>query len=595
MKKRAADIIIETLVKRGITECFAVVGGGAMHLDNALGINSSMHKTFNHHEQACAMAADAYARIADKPAAVCVTSGPGATNAITGVMGAWVDSIPMIVVSGQVRYAISVENSGLPLRYRGIQEFDIISSVKNMTKYAKMITDPLAVRREVNKAVDIATTGRRGPVWLDIPLDTQSAIVETDDLYPDEPKPAEPTATTQQVKDVLNMLKNAKRPAILVGCGVESGGVLERFRSFAKKSMIPIVAASMASDILPVSYEKFYGTCGIDGPRPGNFIIQNADVILALGSSLGFVTTGFDQSSFAPKAHIISVDVDENEVKKPGVRVDTFIHSSLEAFFDKLTDENLSPAPEWLDYCAALKKRFSPFDPADNISMNDRVCAYWFWKKFEEAAPPETVCVLGNNTASSSKFQAGTLYENQRIIANRNCGSMGYDLPAAIGTAVSGRQTICLTGDGSIMMNLQELQTIKHYNLPIKIVVFENDGYNAIRLTSENFFDGFLVGCNAESGVSFPSFEEVAKLFGMKYRCCSTNGETAECLDWLFKTDGHVLLEVKQQIHDPMLPKLMSRKREDGSMTAPALQDMYPFLSEEEMERWMAISKESTL
>lgn len=593
MKKRAADIIIETLVERGITECFAVVGGGAMHLDNALGLNDKIHKIFNHHEQACAMAADAYARIADKPAAVCVTSGPGATNAVTGVMGAWVDSVPMIVLSGQVRYAISVKQSGLPLRYRGIQEFDIVPSVQNMTKYAVMISDPLAVRREVNKAIDIATSGRRGPVWLDIPLDTQGAIVETDDLYPDEAQPIEPEATAEQANQVINLLRNAKRPVILVGCGVESGGVLERFRSFAKASRVPIVAASMASDILPVSYEKFYGTCGVDGPRPGNFIIQNADVILALGTSLGFVTTGFDQAGFAPNAHIISVDVDENEMRKPGLRIDTFVHSSLKAFFDKITDEEFSVDVKWLDYCAALKKRFSPFDPADNISMNDRVCAYWFWKKFEEAAPADTVCALGNNTANSSKFQAGTFYESQRIVANRNCGSMGYDLPAAIGAAAAGCRVVCLTGDGSIMMNLQELQTIKHYNLPIKLVVFENDGYNAIRLTSENFFDGFLVGCNAESGVSFPSFKEIARLFGMTYRCCNTNGEVAECLDMLFNSDEHILLEVKQQLHDPMLPKLMSRKHDDGSITSPALQDMFPFLSEEEMDRWMRIGHEN--
>jgi len=595
MKIRVADMIVQTLVERGITDCFAVVGGGAMHLDNALGLNHDIHKIFNHHEQACAMAADAYARVSGKMAAVCVTSGPGATNAITGVMGAWQDSLPMLILSGQVRYAISAAAAGLPLRYRGIQEFAIIPSVKNMTKYAVMVTDPLAVRREVNKAVDIAMSGRRGPVWLDIPMDVQSAVVETQELYPDEPSVQAPQVSQAQVSQVLARLRTAKRPVILAGYGIVSSGCLESFRRFAGATGLPVVASSLSPDTMYSDNTRYYGTCGTVGPRAGNFIIQSADTILSLGCSLGFKTTGFQTDCFAPDAEILVVDVDENEVKKPGIRHDMFLHGTLESFFRLSTDTQTIPVDaQWLHYCDALKKEFSVFAPAEDLSMQERVCAYWFWKKFQELAPENTICALGNNTANSAKYQVGISKAHQRVLGNRNCGSMGYDLPAAIGAAVAlGREIICVTGDGSIMMNLQELQTIRYYQLPIKIIIFENDGYNAIRQTSKNFFGGFLVGCDAGSGVSCPVFEKVAAAFDVPYHCCQTNEEVTEGLKWLFQSKGTVLLEVKQRLDDPVAPKVMSRQLPDGTMATPALQDMYPFLDKEEVDQWMPFARRS--
>lgn len=592
MKQRVADIIIQTLIDRGITESFVVVGGGAMHIDNALGLNENMHKIFTHHEQACSMAAEAYARLTGKMAAVCVTSGPGATNAITGVMGAWQDSLPMIVLSGQVRYAISVEASGLPLRYRGMQEFEIIPAVKNMTKYAVMLKDPLSVRREINKAIDIALSGRRGPVWLDVPLDIQSAVIETDELYSNEDLPQAPAATEEQVLAVIEKLKSAKRPVILAGNGIANSGMLDQFRAFARKTRIPAISACIAADALYMDYDRFYGMSGSIGPRCGNFIVQNADVILSLGCSLGFKTSGFAQEHFAPKAFMIAVDVDENEMKKPGIRVDYFVHSTLESFFRQSMSVGEIPVPEkWVAYCDALKQRFSPYEPGLNLPAEERVCSYWFWKQFDELAPADTVCVLGNNTANSARLQIGIPHKDQRIIANNNCGSMGMDLPASVGVAAAGREAVCITGDGSIMMNLQELQTIRHNKLPVKIIVFSNDGYNAIRQTSKSFFGGFLVGCNSATGISFPSFADVARTFGLPYRCCHSNGEVAESLKWLFERKGAVLLEVEQRLDDPVTPKVMSRQLPDGTMSTPALHDLYPFLSEEEICRWMSISR----
>ncbi len=590
MKKRVADIMMEILVEKGITDCFAVVGGGAMHLDNALALNDKIHKYFNHHEQASAMAAEAYARLSGKMAAVCVTSGPGSTNTLTGVVGCWQDSLPMLVLSGQIRYEISVEKCGLPLRYRGMQEFDIIHSVQNMTKYAVMVKDPLAIRRELVKAIDIAMNGRRGPVWLDIPLDIQSAQIEEEDMYAEEEKMEVVSATDEDIKFIIEKLRGAKRPCILAGNGIANSHTIDEFRKTVDLLGVPVIAACIAADAMYMDYDNFYGLSGSIGPRTGNFIVQNADVILSLGCSLGFKMTGYEQEQFAPNAYIISVEIDENEIKKPGVRVDRFVHSELSAFFEKMYQyiEKIPVKKEWIDYCQMLKKRFSPFEPGQGLDENERVCSYRFWEIYEKYEPEDNISILGNNTASSAKLQIGIKKAGQRIVANNNCGSMGADLPEAIGAAVSTKKPIiCLTGDGSIMMNLQELQTIKQYNFPIKVVVFSNDGYNAVRQTSKNFFNGLCIGCTPETGVSFPRFEDIAKTFGMEYMCCHNNGELDESIKELFHKKENVLLEVLQRLDDPVSPKVMSKMNADGSFSTPSLENMAPFISDEEHDKLM--------
>ena len=590
MKRRVADIIMDILVEKGITDCFGVVGGGAMHLDNALALNDRIHKVFNHHEQASAMAAEAYARLSGKMAVVCVTSGPGATNTMTGVMGCWQDSLPMLVLSGQVRYAISVPECGLNLRYRGIQEFNVIPAAKTMTKYAVMITDPLSIRRELCKAIDIALNGRRGPVWLDIPLDIQSAVIDPEDMYQEEAALPVRKPADQELDEMMHLLRQAKRPCILAGNGIANSHTIDEFREFSKRTGIPVIAACIAADAMYMDYERYYGLSGSIGPRTGNFIVQNADVILSLGCSMGYKMTGFAQDKFAPHACVIAVDADRNEMIKPGVRIDRLIHSDLRAFFEAVSERDVSVEipPDWLKYCNDLKARFSAFEAAENVSDDERVCSYQFWKVYEQYAPCDNIAALGNNTANSAKLQIGVKAEGQRVLTNNNCGSMGYDLPAAVGAAVaSGKEVVCVTGDGSIMMNLQELQTIHHYDLPVKVIVFSNDGYNAIRQTSKNFFNGVYIGCTAETGVSFPSFEAVAHTFGMKYQCCRCNGELPESLAAFFASTDRVLLEIQQRLDDPVSPKVMSRMNEDGSFATPSLEDMAPFISEEEHNRLM--------
>ncbi len=592
MKKRVADIIMDILVECGIRDCFAVVGGGAMHLDNALLKCEKMNKYFNHHEQACAIAAEAYARFSGKPAIVCVTSGPGATNALTGVMGSWQDSLPMIILSGQVRYEISVPKSGLKLRYRGIQEFEIIQSVKNMTKYAIMLTDPLSVRKELINAISMAMDGRRGPVWIDVPQDVQASLVEEEDLYGEEKYiSAVPECTEEQVKQIISLIRKAKRPVILAGSGIISGNSRAEFEKLVDLMGLPVIGGAWVADNLYTSHALYYGNSGNIGPRTGNFILQNADVILSIGNSLGFRQTGFYLEGFAPNAKIIMVDADKEESLKPGLKIYQFVHSEISNFLKSMFltgDIKIEVEQDWINYCNMLKERFTPYEAILDIDMQERVSSYYFWNIFEEYEEKDSILALGNNTANTAKLQIGVKYQKQRTLTNYACGSMGYDLPAAIGgTVAAKRKVYCITGDGSIMMNLQELQTIVQYNLPINVVIFSNDGYGAIRQTCKNFFGGKYIGCTPDTGISFPDFSKIADAYGFIYKKCENNLQVEECIRFLEKKKKRVLLEVCQKFDDPVIPKVMSRLDENGNMLSPALHDMYPFLGKEDLEKYM--------
>lgn len=590
MKKRVADVIFETLCKNGITDCFVVVGGGAMHLDNALSLNTQMHCHFNHHEQACAMAAEAYARYSGKMAAVCVTSGPGATNTLTGVMGAWVDSVPMIVISGNVRYETSIEKSGLPLRYRGLQEFDIINSIQNMTKYSKVLIEPEDVKYEIEKAIAIAMSGRRGPVWIDVPQDIQNSLVNEENLrgYTDVPKLC--FCNEDDLKNIELFLKNAEKPCILMGTGIQCTHTEDLFEKLLKKLQVPVIGGAWIGDIFYSEHPLYYGLSGNAGARAGNFILQNSDFILVLGNSLSYKQTGYDIESFAPNAKICMVDVDENEYLKNQFKVDHFIKCDLQFFlpeFEQFLKEKITAPKEWFSYCDKVYNKFSPYEGEITAEKNSRVNKYFFWRKFLEVMPEDTLIALGNSSVGMGANQIGRRYKKQRMISNYICGSMGFDLPAAIGLAIaSNSEVVCVTGDGSIMMNLQELQTIIYKDLPIKIIVFENQGYGAIRQTCKNFFSGKEFGCSPDSGVKCPEFNKIAEAFGYKYDCCYINEDIEEKLNWFRGQDTQCMLEVKQQLDDPVLPKLMSKLDEEGKMTSPKLHDMYPFVSEEDME-WL--------
>lgn len=592
MKKRVADIIMDILCENGISDCFSVVGGGAMHLNNAFARCDKINKYYNHHEQACAMSAEAYVRVSGKLPVVCVTSGPGGTNTLTGVLCAWQDSLPMLILAGQVRTEISVEWTGLPLRQRGEQEYEIVPAVRHMTKYANKVTTPLEIRRELQKAIDIALSGRRGPVWLDIPLDVQGAIVEEEDLYAVQHNNdnLSPAPYRKDMEFLNEILQEAKRPCILVGSGVRVSNTVEKFRTYVNKVRVPVVAGIHVADAHYLEYPLYYGMSGTIGPRVGNFILQNADVIVTIGNSLHLTQTGFNQEAFAPNAKIIMVDIDQNEAYKPGLRIYKLIHADLDKFFDMADKyaEEIDAPEEWITYCNRLKERFPIIEIPQDLDMKGKVRQNYFWSIFDKKEPEDCIVAFGNSMGVAGVVQKGIQKPRQRLIANFWVGTMGNDLPEAFGAAIAAkREVICTTGDGSIMMNLQELQTIKHYDAPVKIVLFSNQGYGTIRNTCKNFFDGTKVGCDPESGVGMPDFEKIANAFGYHYRRCATNEEAEDCIDWLFASERHAFLEVLQDFDDVFEPKLQSRLLPDNSFATPALHDMAPFIDKEELDKWM--------
>ena len=586
MKKRVADIIMDTLVKNGITDAFCVVGGGAMFLDNAAGINPDMHIVFNNHEQACAMACEGYARTKDKMALCLVTSGPGGTNTLTGVMGAYQDSIPMIVISGQVRYATTVEQSGLNLRRRGEQEFDIVNSVQNMTKYAKMIIEPKSIKQEVQKAIDIALNGRRGPVWLDIPLDVQSAMVEEDELLPILEKPQIVKCKDDDFNELVSLIKNAKSPCILAGSAISSTHSQNKLKKMLENWQIPTVSAAVACDVLYYEHPLYYGSTGGVGTRAGNFVMQNSDLLIVLGCSLGFKQTTFSQKNFAPNAKIVMIDVNPDEAKKDGLNIDKFIHCDILDIFNKVEKVQKISAPNnWLEHCKMLKNRFNLYENATG-EANERVNAYNFWKEYALQEAPDSLTVMGNSSCVSARLSFENIKENQLTFTNINCGSMGYDIPAAIGAAVaSKKETVLVTGDGSFMMNLQELQTIVHNNLPIKIVLFSNDGYRGITQTCKNYFNGKNVGCTPESGLSMPDFSKIAHAFDIPFKVCKNNSELKEGISWLLDNKSYCMLELKQVYDNPPAPIVKAKLNPDGTSQELRLDDMYPFLDKEIYEQ----------
>ena len=492
MKQRLADYVADFLVSHGVTDVFSVVGGGAMHLNDALGHNAGLHVTYNHHEQACAIAAEAYARLDNRIAAVCVTTGPGGTNALTGVVGGWLDSIPMFIISGQVRYDTTARytsqfTEGLPLRAVGDQEYDIVKSAAPMTKYATMIEDPKQIRYALEKAWHLATTGRPGPVWIDIPVNYQGGYIETGDLVGYDPS-ADDAQLPPRVKDaeiqmVLEKIRNAKRPVFHAGYGIRLSGGYDAFRLVAKKLNIPIVTYWNAVDLIEDENPLYCGRAGNMGDRPGNWAIQNADLILAVGTRISIRQVGYNWKTWARAAEVIMVDVDRAEMKKHTIHVEHPIWADARDFLEKLdeaaTNVPVSHAESWLNTCQKWKKEYPTVLPKQWEENGRTANVYAFVRYLSSRLPENSLTAVSNGACCVVGNQAYVIQKGSRMANNSAIASMGYGLPAAIGTCIGGgrRTTICLEGDGSIMMNLQELATVSYHKLNLKIVLLNNNGY----------------------------------------------------------------------------------------------------------------------
>ena len=792
MKIKLANYISETLVANGITQNFSVTGGGAMHLNDAFGHQKGMHTLYQHHEQACAMAAESYARIYNRPALLCVTSGPGGTNAITGVLGAWLDSIPMLIISGQVRYDNTArwaeEQNGTRLRAMGDQEFDITKSIDCMTKYSEMLTDPYRVRYALEKCIYLSQTGRPGPCWLDIPVDIQGKFIETDELIGFDPadfaaggdgwekenahripadadtskrEAAVPPVVPQQVQTILEKIRASHRPIFYTGNGIRIAGAESLFLEVAHLLNIPVVVGWNGPDIIPSNDPLYVGRPGGRGDRPGNLAVQNADLILSIGSRLNIRQVGYDFKSWARDAYVIVNDIDAEELRKPSVHCDLAVHADARQLLKCLLRElhvlghtpahplfqggegllrddalrvchtelarqdvlaenavaqpsigspasadtpsaaltSATPAEasssdagtanketnpagarlSWLATCAFYRDNYptilpeylAPSDPS--LSPEDPASfanVYALIKEVSDQAAPGQVTVVGNGSPCVAGGQAYRIKPGTRFISQDGVASMGYGLPAAIGAAVAvhasvdatpcggadaslpretsdanagdaqqdhdysalaadpsfhesaddrlaaelrdpywtGRDEhypayekhdiLVLTGDGSIQMNLQELQTIISHQLPIKIFVINNGGYHSIRQTQTNLFRGEpLVGIGVDSGMggvqdlSFPDMEKIAHAYGFPFIRAHHNEELHDAVTKTLATDGPAICEIMVTLTQQFLPKSAAKRLPDGSIISPPLEDLAPYLPDEEMDRIMIVPR----
>ena len=725
MKKRLADYIAEKLVEAGICRSFSVVGGGAMHLNDALGHNKGIQTLYQHHEQACAMAAESYARIHNVPALLCVTSGPGGTNTITGVLGAYLDSLPMIVLSGQVRHDNTARWSGRALRAMGDQEFDILQSVSCMCKYSEMLIDPYRVRYAIEKAIYLSQTGRPGPCWLDIPVDVQGCMIETEDLlgfdvsdfenggdgwekrevenkhpefatacrkfFADEEekkalhelyeKRENPHVLGEDLgrqedhgfthwedflplaKQVLEKIRASKRPIFYTGNGVRIAGAETMFLELSEKLGIPVVLGWNAPDIFPTKHPLNAGRPGGRGDRPGNLAVQNADCILSIGSRLNIRQVGYSFRDWAPEAYVMQNDIDSEEIAKPSVHCDLQLHGDAKALIrallellkeekslplfkggegivraearkfirekaaEAVLEEDKSEQLTWLDTVRFYQANYPTILPEYRSEETAECNVYALVEKLSERAEEDQITVVGNGSPCVAGGQSYIIKKGTRFISQDGVASMGYGLPAGIGayyaaidfTKAEGeklKQTpywqgkeesyppyrekdiIVLTGDGSIQMNLQELQTIIHHKMPLKIFVVNNGGYHSIRQTQNSFFGKPLVGIGVDSGMdgegtdlSFPSLEKLASAYGYPYVSIHSNKELSEGIEKTLSQDGPVLCEVFVSLTQQFLPKSSAKRDKEGNLFSPPLQDMDPFLPEEEMEMLMLLKK----
>jgi acetolactate synthase I/II/III large subunit len=587
---KLSDYIAARLADWGVRHLFMVTGGGAMHLNDSFGKESRIQYVCMHHEQAVAMAAEGYARITNTPGVINVTTGPGGINALNGVFGAYTDSIPMLIVSGQVKRETCKTLRGLnDLRQLGDQEVDIVSMVRGITKYAVLIDDPKSIRYHLERAFYLAKSGRPGPCWIDVPVDVQGTMIDDAALKAYDPAEDElkfdPETIANAAQEILRRIAEAKSPVILAGTGVRLADALLEFEQLIRKLQIP-VSTAWTHDLIASDDPLFCGRPGTIGERAGNFTVQSSDVLLVLGSRLNIRQTSYNWNSFAACAFKIQVDVDDAEFRKPMVRPDMPVHCDLKLLLAELNRQigstQVTDHSEWLGWCRERVKKY-PVVQDKHRAAGPPLNPYYFIELLEKCMDPDDVVVSGNATACIVTFQALHLTAEQRLFSNSGSASMGFDLPASIGAAVArNKRVLCLAGDGSIQMNIQELQTVAQYKLPVKIFVLNNDGYLSIRLTQSNFF-GRLVGESKASGVSFPDMEKIATAYGiptMKFDRASQVDELRKALS----QPGPLLVNVMLDSTQGFEPRLKSKQLEDGTISTPALEDMYPFLSAEELE-----------
>ena len=590
---KLSDYVFRFVADQKVKHVFMVPGGGAMHLNDSLGHYPGLEFVSNHHEQASAVAAEAYARVTNNLGVALVTTGPGGTNAITGVAGAWLDSTPCLFISGQVKRADMVGNRGM--RQLGVQEIDIVSLVKTITKYAVTVMDPATIRFHLEKAVYLARSGRPGPVWIDIPLDVQAASIDPDSLEKFLP-PADDIfePRIEDILETIRLLNAAERPIILAGNGIRLAGAQESFIRLIEHLNVPVLTTRLGVDLIPAVHPLSMGMPGSLAPRSANFALQNSDFLLILGARLDMALIAYAPERLARGAKKVMVNIDSSEIQKIASIIDLKIVSDAGLFIDGMLHHTSSVIPRdrspWLDRCRAWKQKY-PFVLPEHLSQTGKVSMYAFADIISEEITEDYVILPGNSGNAAEVFlTAFSVKAGQRVFHNKGTGAMGFGQAAAIGACLaSGRRpTICVDGDGGFQLNIQELETIKYLDLPIKFFIMNNNGYASIRGSQLNYF-GRLTGADATSGMSLPDVVSVAKSFGLESLRIETGVNLREQVRAALAMSGPVVCDVMIIPDEPRIPRIASRQRKDGTMVSTPLEDMSPFLDRKEFLENMII------
>lgn len=584
---RVADFIVDFIYRLGVESVFTLTGGGAMFLNDAVAAHPQMKAICNHHEQACAMAAVGYAKLRNSYASAILTTGCGATNAITGLLDAWQDNVPCIFISGQVKRKETSHNAVVPLRQFGVQEADIIPVVKSLSKYAVMINDPQDILYELEKATFLARSGRPGPVWIDVPLDIQGALIDPQTLrhyVPVADLASKPVPSTDDLDALRNKLAAAKRPIIIAGNGIRLGEAVGPFVEFVEQSKIPVAVSYLGIDLLPSAHPQYIGRLGIKGDRAGNFAVQNADLVVSIGCHLSVALTGFEYNLFAREAKLVVIDIDPDEHRKNTVKIDQFIHADVAELFSRLSPP--TPAESWINWgeaCRNWREKW-PVCLPEYADGKEGINKYFFIEKLKDHLKSDSAVVSDAGSSYYVTSQALKIRDQQRYVTSGAQADMGFTLPAAIGVSVAkgNGEVVGITGDGSFQMNIQELQTLVHHQLPVKLVVWNNNGYLSIRATQRKFFAGRELGTDPASGVSFPSTEKIAAAYGIPFHKVSDPALLDTALDQLMAVSGPMILEVMCPQNQEVIPTASSKKLPDGRMVSKPLEDMYPFLDRAE-------------
>ena len=590
MSKRVADFIADFIYsKLSVKHVFMVTGAGIMHLTDGVASHGKLQTICPHHEQTSSMAIDAYSRATENIGVGFFTSGPGGTNAITGLGGAWQDSVPCLFISGQVKKKETTNDAKIPgLRQFGVQELDLIPIVKSLCKYAVNLDDPKKVKYEFEKATHIAKSGRPGPVWIQIPMDVQSATIDENELEGFSTNEQIPTPKDEEIKSIVELLKKSSRPVIISGQGIRISGAISILEEFSSKFKIPVVTPFLGIDTMRHDLHEYVGKTGVKGDRAANFAMQNSDLIIAIGTSMHVTVTGYTYEHFARKAKKIVVDIDQISHKKNTIKIDQFVLSDAKKFLEKIQkfieNEKIKEFSEWAEQCNRWKKKYP-------------VCLPEYKKikgKLNSYVLIDTLCKYSKENDIFVSDAGGTYYatsqaiqltkKGQRYIPSSAMATMGYSLPAAIGisVAINKKRVLALTGDGSFQQNLQELQTVIEYNLPIKLFVLNNEGYESIRTSQKNYFEKRFLGEGNQSGLSFPDTEKIAKAYGIKFIRISEYGEVDGKIKDILSFNGPVICEVMVPSDQQIIPTVSSRVNPDGTMSSRPLEDMYPFLDRDE-------------